>query len=132
MRVAMTVWGDRISPVLDSARTLLIAEIAGGQVVDRPLELFAAGFLPQLMEIIRLQAVEVLICGAVSLELANCIETCNVELIPFLAGDAEQILETFARGQSIAVFAMPGCRCSGKCRIIRDDACRCKPEICRH
>lgn len=131
MRVAMTVWGDRISPVLDSARTLLIAEVAGGQVVDRRLEFFAAGFLPQLMQIIRQQAVEVLICGAVSQELASCIETCDVELVPFLAGDAELILETFARGQSVAVFAMPGCRCSGKCRNFMVDACRRKSDLCR-
>lgn len=133
MRVAMTVWGDRISPVLDSARTLLVAEIAGGQVVDRRLEFFEAGFLPQLIQLIRQHGVEVLICGAVSMELANCIETCNVEIIPFLAGDAELILETFARGQSIAVFAMPGCRCAGRCRIFRDeDACRCKSDNRQH
>ena len=132
MRVAMTVWGDRVSPVLDSARTLLVAEIAGGKVVERRLEFFEAGYLPQLIQIIRQNGVELLICGAVSRELASRIETCNVELVPFLAGDVELILETYARGQSIAVFAMPGCRCAGRCRLLTDDACRQRRDSCPH
>jgi predicted Fe-Mo cluster-binding NifX family protein len=117
MRVAMTVWGDRVSPVLDCARTLLVVEMAGSKVVDRAVEFVEAGYLPGMMRIIRKHGVQVLICGAVSQELANIIETCDVELIPFLAGDAETILETFARGQSISAFAMPGCRCAGGCRV---------------
>ena len=48
MNVAITVWEHRISPVFDSARTLLIAEIKDNALVstsyltfdfDRPLEL---------------------------------------------------------------------------------------------
>lgn len=120
MRVAMTVWGDRVSPVLDCPRSLLVVEMAGSKIVDRSVEFVEAGYLPGMMRIVRKHGVQVLICGAVSRELASIIETCDVESIPFLAGDAEIILETFARGQSISVFAMPGCRCAGGCRRRND------------
>jgi predicted Fe-Mo cluster-binding NifX family protein len=120
MRVAMTVWGDRVSPVLDCARSLLVGVMAGSKVVDKAIEFVEAGYLPGMMRFIMKHGVQVLICGAVSQELANIIETCDVELIPFLAGDAETILETFARGQSISAFAMPGCRCAGGCRRRND------------
>jgi hypothetical protein len=96
------------------------------------LEFFEAGYLPQLIRIIRQCGVELLICGAVSLELVSRIETCNVEIVPFLAGDAELILETYARGQSISDFAMPGCRCAERCRISTGDACRQKRNTCHH
>ena len=121
----MPVWGDRISPVLDCARTLLVAEIVGGKVVDRRLELFQSGYPPGIIRILRQHDVQVLICGAVSQELANIIETCDVDLIPFLAGDAEKILGNFALGKSVSGFAMPGCRCAGGCRR-RNDWCALK------
>ncbi|MEZ4551736.1 MAG: hypothetical protein R2860_13105 [Desulfobacterales bacterium] len=35
MKVALTAWEDRISPVFDAARTLLIAEVENGEIVKR-------------------------------------------------------------------------------------------------
>ncbi|MDP3481608.1 MAG: NifB/NifX family molybdenum-iron cluster-binding protein [Desulfoprunum sp.] len=117
MKIAMTVWGERISPVLDCARTLLVAEIVREEVVARRYELFDARCLGQIMQILARQGISVLICGAISQEPANIIEAGGIQLIPFLAGDAEIILQTFARGQAISAFAMPGCRCYGRCRM---------------
>ena len=44
MKVAITVWGNRISPVFDSAQTVLLAELLDKQVVDKRLE-----FIPLLV-----------------------------------------------------------------------------------
>ena len=117
MNIAMTVWGDRISPVLDCARTLLVAEIVQGRILSRSYQRFDADSLAGMMRILVRQGVGVLICGAVSQEPANTIEGFGIELMPFLAGDAEKILETLARGQSVEAFTMPGCRCYGRCRM---------------
>jgi len=128
MRIAMSVWGDRVSPVLDCSRNLLVAEIAGGKVVGRKAECFEAGFLPGTLQELRQQGVRVLICGAVSQELATVVENCDIKLLPFVAGDVENILETIALGQSVSVFAMPGCRCAGRGRGTRRGGCRRKSE----
>ena len=114
MFVAITVWGDRVSPVLDCAKNLLVVEISARQVVDRKTERFDSELLPQnLIELSR-QGVRLLICGAVSNELAMTVENCGIRLHPFLSGDVEKILEAVAHGRSVSAFAMPGCRCTGR------------------
>ena len=97
MRVAMTVWGDRVSPVLDCARNLLRAEIAGGEVVGRKSECFDAGLLPVTLRELRRQGVQVLICGAVSQDLATVIESCDVRLIPLLPATWRKFLKPLPR-----------------------------------
>jgi predicted Fe-Mo cluster-binding NifX family protein len=128
MNIAMTVWGERISPVLDSSRTLLVAELERGEILSRKHEPFAADYLMQMMQVLRRQGVRVLICGAVSQGPARIIEACGIELMPFLAGDVEEILAALARGQSVAAFAMPGCRCYGRCRMSQHGVFRRKTE----
>ncbi len=55
--------------------------------------------------------IEVLICGAISQNDAFLIEAANIRLIPFIAGDADRILELYAGGRPIIPrFLMPGCK----------------------
>ena len=124
-KIAVTVWGQRVSPVFDSARTLLIAEIDGNVLVgsshlafdpERPLE---------LLQMLRAQQVTLIICGAVSEGPAAMIEAAGVELIPFIAGDVRQVLDKFLQGQPFSAdFSMPGCGknicCRGKIRRGRE------------
>ncbi len=44
MKAALTAWEKRISPVFDSAHTLLIAEIENGEVRDKHYEPFDPNF----------------------------------------------------------------------------------------
>lgn len=120
-KIAVTVWGQRVSPVFDSARTLLIAEINGKVLTassriafdpDRPLE---------LLHLLRAQEVILIICGAVSEGPAAMIEAAGIELIPFIAGDVQQVLEHFCQRRRLDhSFRMPGCGknicCRGKIR----------------
>ena len=119
--IAVTVWGERVSPVFDAARTLLIARIEGNCVhatalfavdPDRPLE---------LLRLLRAQQVMVIICGAVSEGPAAMIEAAGVQLIPFIAGDVQQVLSHYLQGRPFSgQFRMPGCGknvcCRGKIR----------------
>lgn len=116
-KIAVTVWGQRVSPVFDSARTLLIAEINGKALVatsriafdpERPLE---------LLHLLRAQGVMLIICGAVSEGPATMIEAAGIELLPFIAGDVEQVLEHFLQGHAFdSSFRMPGCGKTICCR----------------
>jgi len=120
-KIAVTVWEHRVSPVFDSARTLLIAEIKDDALVstsylsfdpDRPLE---------LLQMLQAQKVLTLICGAVSEGPANMLEAAGVALIPFIAGTVHRVLETLLRGELRGTeFKMPGCGkhicCRGKIR----------------
>ena len=52
MNIAMTVWGDRVSPVLDCARTLLVAEVEHGRILSRSYQRFDADSLAVMMRIL--------------------------------------------------------------------------------
>lgn len=110
MKLALSVWNGRISPVFDAAKHLLVLKVENGQVVsrlergigtDEPLS--KAGRLTEL-------GVETLICGAVSRPLAEVIAARGIRLIPFVAGETEEVVAAFLAGTLPSpALAMPGC-----------------------
>jgi predicted Fe-Mo cluster-binding NifX family protein len=120
-KIAVTVWEQRVSPVFDSARTLLIAEIQGDALINTSYLTFDPDRPLELLQLLQAQKVMTLICGAVSAGPANMLETAGIELISFIAGDVHRVLETFLQGESLGTaFKMPGCGkhicCRGKIR----------------
>jgi predicted Fe-Mo cluster-binding NifX family protein len=110
MKVAMTVWEDRISPVFDSARNLLVADIENGETVKTSVE--ALHTEPALRRPAKLfdLGVCVLICGAISEPLAGMIEGYGIRLFPFITGSAARVLDAYLKGALVQpVFHMPGC-----------------------
>jgi predicted Fe-Mo cluster-binding NifX family protein len=116
MNVAITVWGNRISPVFDSAQTLLVAEIREDQVVDRKIQMFQATMFNRFLRLLEELDVRVLICGALCEGPARILESRDIEVIPFLAGEVEKILECYVQEKDLNEFAMPGCRHGRCCR----------------
>jgi predicted Fe-Mo cluster-binding NifX family protein len=116
MNVAITVWGNRISPVFDSAQTLLVAEIREDQVVGRKLQLFQATMFDRFLRLLEELDVRVLICGALCEGPARILESHDIEVIPFLTGEVEKILECYVQEKDLNEFAMPGCRHGRCCR----------------
>ena len=110
MKVALTVWENRISPVFDSARMLMVTRIENGKLGGRQNKPFhGASPLSRATQIVDLD-IEVLICGAVSDFTAMLIEGRGIQVIPFITGNAEEILDAYVAGTlSDARFRMPGC-----------------------
>jgi predicted Fe-Mo cluster-binding NifX family protein len=117
MKVALTVWNGRISPVFDVSRKILVLDIHNGVVTGRreePIEGIdpaqKAGKLAQWQ-------VRQLICGAISRPLAGLFAAYGIRTIPFIAGDAEEVIEAYlARKLPNRSMAMPGCCGSGRRR----------------
>lgn len=110
MKVALTVWEDRISPVFDSARDLLLADIENGETVKTSVEAFHAE--PALRRPAKLfdLGICVLICGAISEPLAGMIEGYGIRLFPFITGSAARVLDAYLKGTlPDPAFHMPGC-----------------------
>jgi len=116
MNVAITVWGNRISPVFDSAQTLLVAEIQGNQVVGRKIQLFQATMFHRCLRLLEELNVRVLICGALCEGPARLLELHDIEVIPFVSGEVEAILECYVQGKDMQGFVMPGCGHARCCR----------------
>lgn len=110
MRVALTAWGDIISPVFDSARMLLMVEVENGEIANRSYEMFMPEISSRLAGMLNGFSVDVLICGAISQIPAGIIETSGIRLIPFVSGNVEEVLAAYAMGaQIVPKFSMPGC-----------------------
>ena len=125
MRIAVATWEGRISPVFDTARHILCFDVEDG--VGRPageakeLSNEPQAKLQKLQEL----GVTVLICGAISRPIATMLSSMGIRLVPFLAGEVDEIVNAFAVGRLEGVcFHMPGCcgrprrhrggRCAGK------------------
>ena len=110
MKVAITVWEDRISPVLDSSHTLLIADIKNSKIMSREYVAFNPELPSRLPKVLSDLDIEVLICGAVSQLPANMIESGGIKLIPFITGNVDEVLASFAKSATVVPsYLMPGC-----------------------
>jgi len=109
MRIAISIWEDKISPVLDTASKLLIVENETQKEPSR----FEASLLEQEMSrrcsFIRGLDLDVLICGAVSRQLAGMLKASGIKVISGISGPAEDVLEAYLQGALIhSGFFMPG------------------------
>ena len=110
MKMALTVWKNRISPVFDAAHMLLIVEIENAKIINRSYETFYPEWPSRLANRLSDMDVSVLICGAISEFPANIIEANGVKLIPFITGDIAEVIDAYAQDIPIMpTFLMPGC-----------------------
>ncbi|HOD95196.1 MAG TPA: NifB/NifX family molybdenum-iron cluster-binding protein [Candidatus Hydrogenedentes bacterium] len=115
MKIALTVREQRISPVLDTARTFLVVELQQGVVVSRQEKEIAGGTVQNLLSQLEALGVRQLVCGAVSRRFADWLSAAGIQLIPFISGDVEEILAAVLAGTVCSgAFAMPGCGSGGR------------------
>ena len=116
MKIAITVWGNRISPVFDAASTLLLVEIVGNDVVERDIRLCQPSRHDSFVALLNDNDVQLLICGAICEPAVKRLEAEGLEVVPFLAGEVENLIESCLNEQDFTEFAMPGCRHGRCCR----------------
>lgn len=109
MKVALPTWNGRVSPVFDVASRLLVVEV--GEEGERSRFEAAIGehFLPSKTMRLTELGVDTLICGAITGPLAHMIRNAGIELIPWVSGQVEEVLQAFLRGNMFnPQFMMPG------------------------
>lgn len=110
MKMALTVWGDRISPVFDAAHMLLVLEIKNTKIISRHYEPFYPEFPTRLAARLAKMNVHIFICGAISEMPATILEANGIKLIPFITGDAHEIIDAYIKDDLyMPAFLMPGC-----------------------
>ncbi len=95
MRIALTVWEDRISPVADSARQLLLAVIEDRTIKGRQVEHFDIESPFHRAKKLAELEVGTFVCGAISDFYANLIEGYGIRLIPFISGKVDDVLDAY-------------------------------------
>jgi predicted Fe-Mo cluster-binding NifX family protein len=110
MRVAIPIWEDKISPVLDTASRLLIVEIKDRNVASRFEIYLDEQDMSRRCFRIRGLEVDTLICGAISHHFARMLVGSGIDLIPEISGRTEEVLKAYLQGDLFSSkFLMPGC-----------------------
>ena len=110
MYIAIATWRNRISPVFDTARTLLIIQLENNAEQLR-FEIRLPGQLPA-QRVLRMQelGIDVLICGAISQKLFGLCERAGIKTIPWISGPLDKVLESYlAKDLPNPDLSMPGC-----------------------
>ncbi len=115
MRLALTVWQGRISPVFDVARNILVVDVEAGIVIARRNENFVEQDPFQKIARLAELRVQTLVCGAVSRPVAGAASVYGIRMVAFVAGDVDQVIDAFLTGSLLnPAFCMPGCRGGGR------------------
>ena len=111
MMVAVPVWQGRVSPVFDTALRLHCVDVEAGVINYRQEVRLEATAPYERARQVRQIGVDVLICGGISMPLGRMLRLEGVEVIPFVAGEIDEVLKAYSTGKmNDSVFAMPGCR----------------------
>jgi len=119
MKVAIAVWEDRVSSVLDFSQHVVVVELRDGIESGRSqVALSEQNALAKLAQL-RALGIDALICGAVSQPLALAFMASDIRLLSYVTGRVEDVLKAYQAGQlGLPQFVMPG-RWPGACRGFR-------------
>jgi predicted Fe-Mo cluster-binding NifX family protein len=109
MKIAIPVWEDKVSPVLDTASRLLIVEFEDQQEATRFETYLDEQDLSRRCVRIRRLGVDTLICGAISRGFSKILEGSGIHIVPGISGHPEDVLNAYLRGDLFSSkFFMPG------------------------
>ncbi|MBC2713296.1 MAG: hypothetical protein HGJ94_20555 [Desulfosarcina sp.] len=109
VRIAIPIYNNRVSPVLDSCTRLLIIDVERNTEVGRR-ELFLENFpLHERFDQMKKAAIDVVICCAISDVLDGMLQATDIQLLCGIVGDVDQVLEAFFCNKlDDSYFRMPG------------------------
>ncbi len=91
-KIAIPQWQGQVSTVLDFAGKLLLIDIDGQKEIDRSQIDLPEEPMPQRAARLKNLGVDVLICGAISRPLALMITGAGIELLPYVTGHINKVL----------------------------------------
>jgi predicted Fe-Mo cluster-binding NifX family protein len=111
MKIAIPLFGKRISPRFDFSPEMWIIEVEKGEVV-REEKLFIGNLnIPQRLEQIDSNGVDRVICGGIDGFSRNELGCRGIAVVQDVIGDAEIVFDLFMKGR-----LQPGLYCDGKRR----------------
>jgi predicted Fe-Mo cluster-binding NifX family protein len=110
MKIAISTWSGRVSPVLDVAKNFLLVDAKRSvELARRDVAVEEAELSARAKRIAAL-CPDVLICGGISRPFEAMLHSAGIRLIPHTCGPVEDVLRAFLTGQlTEQAFLMPGC-----------------------
>ena len=110
-KIAIPEWQGEVSTVFDFAGKLLLIAIDGQKETSRTENLLPDEPMPQRTARLKNLGADVLICGAISWPLMFMITGSGIEVLSYVTGPIDEVLNAYLTGQLIEQrFTMPGCK----------------------
>ena len=109
MKIAIPVWENKVSPVLDTASRLLVVESEGRGVISRfELYLDERDLSKRGLRIQGL-GLDTLICGAVTRHFSDMLTSYGIHIVSGISGQPDEVLGAWFNGKlGEGKFLMPG------------------------
>ena len=110
MRIAIPIFGPRVSPRFDCAPSLLLFRVENGKVVEQG-EVSLSELAPwQRLGRVQELGIQIMICGGIDGYSARLLEAQQIQVFAWIAGEAEEAIKTFLRGELKSGLSLcPGC-----------------------
>lgn len=111
-KAAFASWNDRIAPVFDVSRSIHLVETDGRRIVNRKKVGVTGDMVSLKAACLAELGVGTLVCGAISKPLQVMISAYGIQVISFVAGDLQEVIQAWVGGRLGAseAYVMPGCR----------------------
>jgi len=112
MKLAITDWNGRVSPLFDTADTVIVFKIENNREQNRSrVYLNPAGPVAKAKALSRL-AVNVVVCGAISREFETMLTAAGITVVGNICGLTENVLQAHLNKKlNNRVFRLPGSNC---------------------
>jgi predicted Fe-Mo cluster-binding NifX family protein len=109
MKIAIPIWNGCVSSAFDFSHRLLLVEVENGEEVKRSEVSSSIQSIPEKANQLKTLGVEVLICGAISRSLASLVRASGIEVLPYVVGQIDEIVEAYLMGRLVRPqFILPG------------------------
>jgi predicted Fe-Mo cluster-binding NifX family protein len=110
-KVAIPIWNGRVSPVMDTARRLLIAEIVDGQEISRAVVNIPQSGISDIVKFLSDLGIGDLICAAISRQFEQILSATGIRIKPWFQGEVDEIIAAYSSGAlQNNMFFSPGRR----------------------
>ena len=99
MKVAIPIFGNRISPRFDCTHRFLVVTIDEGKIVSKEkLALNSINPIQRANELV-FMGVDTLICGAINEFTFRMLVAKGINVIPWIIGNMDEVLDLFLKGK---------------------------------
>ena len=110
MRIAIPIWENKVSPVMDTASRLMIIETDGQKEIARFETYLEEQDISRRCHRIQSLEIDVLICGAICRSFSGMLLATDIHIISEISGLVEDVLKAYLQGTlADPKFFMPGC-----------------------
>ncbi|MCK4414203.1 MAG: NifB/NifX family molybdenum-iron cluster-binding protein [Candidatus Eisenbacteria sp.] len=115
MKLAIPLFGTRVSPRFDCAGEFLVAEVEGGRVVDRRVQTVDDAVLAHRIQRLVDRGIALVVCGGIDRFSAAQLALQGIQVVPWITGEADDALQCFLNGELEPRMMMGhGGRCRGR------------------